>query len=92
MDSAYARGFDVFRDGLNTPAFFSTLPELRGSKGIDIGCGEGHNTRLLAEKGAQLQAIDISEVFIRSCKSVGTCEAAGNTVPGGKRHFIALLG
>ena len=35
---------------------------------MDIGCGEGHNTRLLAERGARVAAIDISEVFIRYAK------------------------
>ena len=37
------------------------LPDVRGLAGLDIGCGEGHNTRLLAGRGARLTAIDISE-------------------------------
>lgn len=57
-------GFDLYRDALNTPAFFAMLPEVRGMHGIDVGCGEGHNTRLLAERGARMSAIDISENFI----------------------------
>jgi ubiquinone/menaquinone biosynthesis C-methylase UbiE len=61
-------GYDVYRDHLNTPAFFETLPDVRGLKGLDIGCGEGHNTRLLARKGALLSAIDISEVFIEQAR------------------------
>ncbi len=61
-------GHDVYRDHLNTPAFFEHLPKVRGLSGLDIGCGEGHNTRLLAQKGAQLQAIDISETFIKHAK------------------------
>ena len=40
-------GYDHFRDGLNTPAFLAMLPEVDGLAGLDIGCGEGHNTRLL---------------------------------------------
>src|SRR4051794_14577292 len=58
-------GYDVYRDHLNTPAFFEMLPDVRGLKGIDIGCGEGYNTRLLAQRGAVMSAIDISEVFIQ---------------------------
>ena len=58
-------GFDIYRDHLNTPAFFSILPDISNLYGLDIGCGEGHNTRLLARKGASLEAIDISEVFIQ---------------------------
>jgi len=59
------RGYDVYRDYLNTPAFFELLPDVRGLSGLDIGCGEGHNTRLLAEKGASVTAIDISNVFVQ---------------------------
>jgi SAM-dependent methyltransferase len=58
------RGLDVYRDRLNTPAFMEMLPEVRGRRGLDIGCGEGHNTRLLAERGARMTGIDISERFI----------------------------
>src|SRR5205807_5596481 len=57
-------GYDVYRDYLNTPAFFAMLPSVEGLAGLDIGCGEGHNTRLLSERGARVTAIDIAEVFI----------------------------
>ena len=58
-------GFDIYRDYLNTPAFFSMLPDVNELSGIDIGCGEGYNTRLLCEEGAIMTAIDISEIFIK---------------------------
>jgi ubiquinone/menaquinone biosynthesis C-methylase UbiE len=61
-------GFDVYRDYLNTPAFFDMLPDVNGLSGLDIGCGEGHNTRLLAQRRALVTAIDISEVFIAHAK------------------------
>jgi len=57
-------GYDVYRDFLNTPAFFAMLPDVHGLSGLDIGCGEGHNTRQLAQHQALVTAIDISEVFI----------------------------
>jgi SAM-dependent methyltransferase len=57
-------GYDVYRDYLNTPAFFAMLPDVRGLVGLDIGCGEGHNTRLLAKGGAHVTAVDIAEVFL----------------------------
>jgi 2-polyprenyl-3-methyl-5-hydroxy-6-metoxy-1,4-benzoquinol methylase len=57
-------GYDVYRDYLNTPGFFEMLPDVSGLTGLDIGCGEGHNTRLLAGHGARVTAIDVSEVFI----------------------------
>lgn len=30
-------GYDLYRDHLNTPAFFEILPPVAGLKGIDIG-------------------------------------------------------
>jgi SAM-dependent methyltransferase len=58
-------GYDVYRDHLNTPGFLEMLPRVQGLLGLDIGCGEGHNTRLLAKRGARMAAVDISELFIR---------------------------
>jgi ubiquinone/menaquinone biosynthesis C-methylase UbiE len=57
-------GYDRCRNLINTPAFFKMLPKIEGLKGLDIGCGEGYNTRIAAKKGGQLTAIDISESFI----------------------------
>ena len=58
-------GYDVYRDGLNTPAFLEMLPDVDGLYGLDVGCGEGHNTRLVAERGARMVGVDISETFVR---------------------------
>ena len=58
-------GYDRCRDLINSPAFFKMLPDISKLKGLDIGCGEGHNTRIAAKKGAKLTAIDISKVFIK---------------------------
>src|SRR5882724_12566029 len=57
-------GYDIYRDHLNTPAFFAMLPDVAGLAGLDIGCGEGHNTRLLAQRGARITAVDIAEDFV----------------------------
>jgi len=59
------QGWDVYRDAVNTPAFLKMLPDVTAKTGLDIGCGEGHNTRLLAARGAQMFAVDISPTFIR---------------------------
>jgi ubiquinone/menaquinone biosynthesis C-methylase UbiE len=58
-------GYDVCRDYLNTPLFFDMLPDVTGEQGLDIGCGEGHNTRLLAARCASLTGLDISSRFLR---------------------------
>lgn len=60
------QGWDVYRDVLNTPAFLSLLPEIGGLAGLDIGCGEGHNTRLLAARGGRMTGIDLARPFVES--------------------------
>ena len=57
-------GYDVYRDFINSPAFFGMLPSLDGLAVLDIGCGEGENTRRVASLGARVTAIDIAERFI----------------------------
>jgi len=59
------KGYDRCRDLFNTPTFMRMLPDIAGLRGIDIGCGEGHNTRMLAEKGASMCGIDVAPTFIR---------------------------
>lgn len=59
-------GYDVYRDLLNTPAFLDLLPDVSGRRGLDLGCGEGHNTRLLAGRGAAMVGIDIAAAFVRA--------------------------
>jgi ubiquinone/menaquinone biosynthesis C-methylase UbiE len=70
-------GYDVYRDYLNTPAFFAMLPDVAGLKGLDIGCGEGHNTRLLAQRGASMTAVDVAEVFLQQAHAVEWVQPAG---------------
>ena len=70
-------GYDVYRDHLNTPAFFALLPDVAGLTGLDIGCGEGHNTRLLARRGALVTCLDISEVFVAHARQAEAEEPLG---------------
>ena len=62
------KGHDIYRDALNTPAFLGMLPPVRGLSGLDIGCGEGTNTRRLAELGARMTAVDIAPTFVRHAR------------------------
>ncbi len=59
-------GYDIYRDYINTPEFFKILPKISGLKGLDIGCGEGYNTRIAADRGAKMTAVDISNIFIKN--------------------------
>ena len=64
-------GFDRYRDLVNTPAFFALLPPVTGLLCLDLGCGEGHNTRLLAGRGARVAALDVAEAFIAAAAEAG---------------------
>jgi SAM-dependent methyltransferase len=63
-------GFDRYRDLVNTPAFFALLPPVAGLTCLDLGCGEGHNTRLLAGRGARVAAVDIAERFLAAAAEI----------------------
>ena len=70
-------GYDVYRDSFNTPAFLDFLPDVEGLAGLDIGCGEGANTRLVARRGAGMTAIDVSETFVRLAEEEKSREPLG---------------
>lgn len=88
-------GFDIYRDYLNTPAFLKILPDVKGLHGLDIGCGEGNNTRLLAQRGATMDAVDIAGNFIiRAIEeekinplSIKYQSASANELPFEDNHF-----
>ena len=85
-------GFDVHRDLVNTPAFFAMLPSVGGHAGLDLGCGEGHNTRLLARLGARVVALDIAEVFVLAAAAAESRHLAfvvgdGASLPFADRSF-----
>ena len=55
------RGADIAREWLDNPAFLDFLGDLRSRQVLDLGCGEGHNTRILARRGARVTGVDISD-------------------------------
>lgn len=70
-------GFQVSRDVINMPSFLRMLPDVNSKRGLDIGCGDGHSTRLVAQKGAIMSAIDISDKFIAYAKNIELEESRG---------------
>lgn len=57
-------GHDVYREHYNNPAFLAFIGDLAGKRVLDAGCGEGHNTRILARRGAKIIGADISSRMI----------------------------
>ena len=70
-------GYDIYRDGLNTPAFLDMPPSVHGLRGLDIGCGEGSNTRELVRLGARMLAIDVAPTFTRYARDAERAEPLG---------------
>ncbi len=63
--------------------FFSLLSDVKGKHILDIGCGDGGNSILLALRGAFVTGIDISDKAIEAAK----IRAAHHSV-GGRTEFI----
>lgn len=58
-------GMDVFRDLYSLPAFLAFIGDIQGKRVLDIGCGEGYNTRMFAQQGAQVIGVDLSKEMIQ---------------------------
>lgn len=70
-------GWNVCRDEITMPAFLALLPEVTGLSGLDIGCGEGHSTRLLSQRGAKMTGVDIAPTFIRLAQDLENQQPLG---------------
>lgn len=62
-------GYDHFREFISLPAFLDFLPDLTGREVIDLGCGEGRNTRAFARRGARMTGVDISSGMISAAEA-----------------------
>lgn len=71
------QGFDVCRNHLNTPNFLDLLPDVSALKGLDIGCGEGFNTRMVADRGAHMTGVDICQKFLEFARQAEIDEPRG---------------
>jgi ubiquinone/menaquinone biosynthesis C-methylase UbiE len=86
-------GYDVCRDYQTSPAFFELLPDVTGLTGLDVGCGEGHNTRLLARRGCRVIALDIAPTFVQAAREhaesgdIRYLLASGLHLPFGEESF-----
>jgi len=73
------RGKDYYRDELNNPAAFRLIGNIKGKRVLDLACGEGYNTRILAKKGATVVGVDFSERLIELARQLETKEKLGIT-------------
>lgn len=70
-------GYDLYREVFTLPAFLAFIPDLRGLRVIDLGCGEGHNTRTLARRGARMTGVDLSSEMIAAARASEAEEPLG---------------
>jgi ubiquinone/menaquinone biosynthesis C-methylase UbiE len=72
-------GKDYFRGYLNNPAVFKLIGNIRGKRVLDLACGEGRNTRILAQKGTTVTGIDLSPAMIKLAEQKEAKECLGIT-------------
>jgi ubiquinone/menaquinone biosynthesis C-methylase UbiE len=70
-------GKDYNRDNLNNPAAFKLIGNVKGKTVLDLACGEGYNTRILARKGAKAIGADFSNRLLRYARQAETREKLG---------------
>ena len=62
---AFVRGgHDLWREYLNTPATLRRIGRVRGLDVLDLGCGEGYHSRILARRGARVVGVDATAGMI----------------------------
>lgn len=57
-------GKDYYREEMNNPAAFKMIGNVKGKHVLDLSCGEGYNTRILARMGAKAVGVDFSKKMI----------------------------
>lgn len=57
-------GKDYYREEMNNPAFFRLVGNVKGMRILDLSCGEGYNTRILAKMGGEVIGVDFSEKMV----------------------------
>ncbi len=61
-------GIDISHDRILIPQLLQALGPIDGRTGLDVGCGSGVLTRILAAKGASMVGVDLSLKMIEIAK------------------------
>jgi len=70
-------GHDLYREKFNNPSFLRFVGDLSARRVLDVGCGEGRNTRIFAQAGARMTGIDIAPRMIELAREAEAHEALG---------------
>ena len=71
------KGLDLYRELYTLPAFLTFMPPVSGKRVIDVGCGEGCNTRRFARLGGTMTGIDLSAEMIKHAREQERREPLG---------------
>lgn len=84
-------GLDISYNKVLIPAISERVGDIRGLSGIDVGCGTGVLTRVLASQGARMVGVDLSRRMIEIANAerrdsmvtyhVGPFESVSRTLP-----------
>lgn len=82
-------GRDLYRELYALPAFLHFMPRLSGKRVIDLGCGEGSNTRRFAKLGGLMKGVDLSAGMIERAQRHEEREPLGITYEVGSFSDLA---
>jgi len=71
------KGKDYYKHGLNNPAAFKLIGNVKGQAILDLACGEGYNTRILARRGVKVVGVDFSGKLIEFARKEEAKEKLG---------------
>jgi SAM-dependent methyltransferase len=57
-----------WRTFIEKPSFLGLIGDVKGLKVLDLACGEGHYSRILRDKGANVVGVDLSKEMIKLAK------------------------
>lgn len=72
-------GLDLYRELYTFPAYLGFMPPIAGKRVIDLGCGEGSNTRRFAKLGGFMTGVDLSGEMIERAREQEEQEPLGIT-------------
>jgi 2-polyprenyl-3-methyl-5-hydroxy-6-metoxy-1,4-benzoquinol methylase len=70
-------GADYYRHLVHGPALLAACGDVLAQKALDVGCGDGYFSRLLARAGAAVTGIDLSDRLIERAIEMEAAEPLG---------------